>query len=193
MSWNGSGVQPLRNENTAIRRGRAAFDLAGVNDVAGEERSDPPDFDRALSRRGSIPADDPACPPTGSGGRGRRPRGGPPAVRSHPRRPDVAVPLHRPRSCNRPSPDCRRWTTPSSTSPAARDSGVRRCGSVRHRTSPSCRWRAENFRHRDESAPTYPFWPSVNTIRRDHHENRRHRRNRPNRVKVGARLDRTRS
>src|SRR6185369_15128554 len=43
------GVQPLRNENTAIRRGSAAFDLVGVNDVAGEERSDPPDFDRALS------------------------------------------------------------------------------------------------------------------------------------------------
>jgi predicted MPP superfamily phosphohydrolase len=43
------GVQPLRNENTAIRRGAAAIDLAGVNDVAGEQRSDPPDFDRALS------------------------------------------------------------------------------------------------------------------------------------------------
>lgn len=43
------GVQPLRNESTVIRRGGAAFDLAGVNDVAGEERSDPPDFDRALS------------------------------------------------------------------------------------------------------------------------------------------------
>jgi predicted MPP superfamily phosphohydrolase len=41
-------VQPLRNENTAIRRGAAAFDLAGVNDIAGEQRSDPPDFDRAL-------------------------------------------------------------------------------------------------------------------------------------------------
>ena len=43
------GVQPLRNENTVIRRGRAAFDLAGVNDIAGEQNSDPPDFDRALS------------------------------------------------------------------------------------------------------------------------------------------------
>ncbi len=43
------GVQPLRNENTAIRRGAAAFDLAGVNDIAGESRSDLPDFDRALS------------------------------------------------------------------------------------------------------------------------------------------------
>ena len=43
------GVQPLRNEHTAIRRGRAAFHLAGVNDVAGESRSDAPDFDRALS------------------------------------------------------------------------------------------------------------------------------------------------
>ena len=42
------GVQPLRNENTAICRGAAAFDLAGVNDVAGASRADPPDFDRAL-------------------------------------------------------------------------------------------------------------------------------------------------
>jgi uncharacterized protein len=42
-------VQPLRNQNTAIRRGAATFDLAGVNDVAGKSHSDPPDFDRALS------------------------------------------------------------------------------------------------------------------------------------------------
>lgn len=43
------GVSPLRNENTAIRRGAAAFDLAGVNDLAGEERGHPPDYDRALA------------------------------------------------------------------------------------------------------------------------------------------------
>jgi uncharacterized protein len=42
-------VQPLRNQNTAIRRGAATFDLAGVNDVSGKSHSDPPDFDRALS------------------------------------------------------------------------------------------------------------------------------------------------
>ena len=48
------GVQPLRNENTVIRRGGAAFDLAGVNDIAGAERSDPPDFDRALRGRDSA-------------------------------------------------------------------------------------------------------------------------------------------
>ncbi len=42
------GVQPLRNESTQIRRGTAAFNLAGVNDIAGAERADPPDFDRAL-------------------------------------------------------------------------------------------------------------------------------------------------
>lgn len=47
------GVQPLRNENTVIRRGGAAFDLAGVNDIAGAERSDPPDFDSALRGRDS--------------------------------------------------------------------------------------------------------------------------------------------
>jgi predicted MPP superfamily phosphohydrolase len=42
------GVQTLRNDNTAIRRGAAAFDLAGVNDVVGAGRGDGPDFDRAL-------------------------------------------------------------------------------------------------------------------------------------------------
>ena len=45
------GVQPLCNENTVIRRGAAAFDLAGVNDVTGASHSDPPDFDRALGGR----------------------------------------------------------------------------------------------------------------------------------------------
>lgn len=48
------GLHVLRNENTRIRRGAAAFDLAGVNDLAGDSRSDPPDFDRAL--RGVDPA-----------------------------------------------------------------------------------------------------------------------------------------
>ncbi|MDG4664130.1 metallophosphoesterase [Mycobacterium sp. 236(2023)] len=43
------GLNVLRNENTRISRGGAAFALAGVNDIAGEERSDPPDFDRALA------------------------------------------------------------------------------------------------------------------------------------------------
>lgn len=43
------GVSPLRNENTAIRRGGAAFDLAGVNDLAGAQHGDPPDYDRALA------------------------------------------------------------------------------------------------------------------------------------------------
>lgn len=45
------GVQPLRNENTVIRRGTAAFDLAGINDIAGASRSDPPDFVKALDGR----------------------------------------------------------------------------------------------------------------------------------------------
>jgi uncharacterized protein len=43
------GVQPLRNENTAIHRGGKVFHLAGVNDVAGKSHGEPPDFDRALS------------------------------------------------------------------------------------------------------------------------------------------------
>ncbi|MEW5811391.1 MAG: metallophosphoesterase [Actinomycetota bacterium] len=44
----GLGLQVLRNENTRIRRGAAAFDLAGVNDLAGRSQEQPPDFDRAL-------------------------------------------------------------------------------------------------------------------------------------------------
>jgi predicted MPP superfamily phosphohydrolase len=43
------GIHTLRNESTAIRRGGAAFDLVGVNDVSGESSAEPPDFDRALS------------------------------------------------------------------------------------------------------------------------------------------------
>lgn len=43
------GVQTLRNAHTVIRRGSAAFTLAGVTDIAGEMHSDPPDFDRALA------------------------------------------------------------------------------------------------------------------------------------------------
>jgi len=34
-----------------IRRGGAAFDLAGVNDISGRSISDGPDLDRALSGR----------------------------------------------------------------------------------------------------------------------------------------------
>jgi uncharacterized protein len=45
------GVQTLSNDNTAIRRGAAAFDLAGVNDVGGAEFDDAPDFARALGDR----------------------------------------------------------------------------------------------------------------------------------------------
>lgn len=44
-------VRPLQNENTAIRRGGAAFDLAGVNDISGDTIDEGPDFDRALSGR----------------------------------------------------------------------------------------------------------------------------------------------
>lgn len=42
------GMQLLRNEHTRISRGPASFDLAGVNDLAGREHSDPPDLQRAL-------------------------------------------------------------------------------------------------------------------------------------------------
>jgi uncharacterized protein len=43
------GVQPLVNENTLIRRGSAAFDLAGVNDITGARESQGPDYERALA------------------------------------------------------------------------------------------------------------------------------------------------
>ncbi|MGE2832338.1 metallophosphoesterase [Mycobacterium sp. SMC-4] len=42
------GLNLLRNEHTSIRRDGAAFDLAGINDLAGRSHSDPPDLDRAL-------------------------------------------------------------------------------------------------------------------------------------------------
>ncbi|WP_422744266.1 metallophosphoesterase [Mycobacterium sp. WMMD1722] len=45
------GVTPLRNENTAITRAGASLTLAGVNDLTGQQHSDPPDFDRALAGR----------------------------------------------------------------------------------------------------------------------------------------------
>jgi predicted MPP superfamily phosphohydrolase len=45
------GVVPLRNERTPIHRGPAAFELAGVNDLAGRSTSDGPDLDRALDGR----------------------------------------------------------------------------------------------------------------------------------------------
>lgn len=50
------GVAPLRNESTLIRRGGATFALLGVNDVAGERNSDPPDFDRAMAGVGPSEA-----------------------------------------------------------------------------------------------------------------------------------------
>ena len=90
------GVHPLRNENTAIRRGAATFDLAGVNDVTGATALGSPGLRSCAGRHEFVPADDSSCPPTGSGRRSLRPRGGPAAVRTHPRRPDVAVSLHRP-------------------------------------------------------------------------------------------------
>ncbi|MDQ4038449.1 MAG: metallophosphoesterase [Actinomycetota bacterium] len=45
------GVRVLRNERLAIERDGAAFDLAGVNDINGEDFDDPPDFDQALGGR----------------------------------------------------------------------------------------------------------------------------------------------
>lgn len=48
------GIQPLRNENTALRRGAAVLNLAGVNDLAGESFSDAPDFDAALAGRNAT-------------------------------------------------------------------------------------------------------------------------------------------
>jgi predicted MPP superfamily phosphohydrolase len=47
------GLNLLRNDNTVIRRGGAAFDLAGVNDLSGRMVDDGPDFDRALAGRDS--------------------------------------------------------------------------------------------------------------------------------------------
>jgi predicted MPP superfamily phosphohydrolase len=45
------GVRVLSNERLAIERGGAAFDLAGVTDVTGEDYSDSPDYEAALAGR----------------------------------------------------------------------------------------------------------------------------------------------
>lgn len=45
------GVRVLRNERLAIERDGAAFDLAGVNDINGEDYDDPPDYEQALGGR----------------------------------------------------------------------------------------------------------------------------------------------
>jgi predicted MPP superfamily phosphohydrolase len=45
------GVHPLRNERATITLGSAAFDLAGVNDVAGRSFDDGPDVGRSLQGR----------------------------------------------------------------------------------------------------------------------------------------------
>lgn len=42
------GVRTLANDNTAVRRGDAVLNLAGVTDIVGQRLSQPPDFDRAL-------------------------------------------------------------------------------------------------------------------------------------------------
>ena len=61
MSWlrelEGLGVQPLRNENTAIRRGAAAFDLAGVNDIGGARKIGPARLRPRVVRARPVPAD----------------------------------------------------------------------------------------------------------------------------------------
>ena len=45
------GVTVLRNERTAIEQGGAAFDLAGVNDITGDDYDDSPDYEQALGGR----------------------------------------------------------------------------------------------------------------------------------------------
>ncbi|GGP49850.1 metallophosphoesterase [Saccharothrix coeruleofusca] len=45
------GVNALRNERVRISRGNAFFELAGVNDVTGEQSDDAPDLARALDGR----------------------------------------------------------------------------------------------------------------------------------------------
>lgn len=49
------GVRVLRNERAAIEQGGAAFDLAGVNDITGDDYDDSPDYDQALGGRSNRP------------------------------------------------------------------------------------------------------------------------------------------
>ena len=90
------GVHPLRNENTAIRRGSGGLRPGRRQRHRRQKTVGPTGFRPRTVGAGLVETDSSARPPTGSGDGGRRPRGGPAVVRAHPRRPDVAVPLHRP-------------------------------------------------------------------------------------------------
>ena len=129
------GVQPLQNENTVIRRGGAAFDLAGVNDISGEAQYEGPDFDSALSGSDSsrptvLLAHQPVQ-----------------VTEAAKHSVDLQLsghthggqlwPFHYVGRLRSPrSPVCPLWTAHSCTSRGARVTGARRCGSARRRTSP---------------------------------------------------------
>ncbi|CAM5540668.1 Metallophosphoesterase OS=Streptomyces cyaneofuscatus OX=66883 GN=G3I52_24450 PE=4 SV=1 [Streptomyces cyaneofuscatus] len=85
------GLIPL--ENARVEMG--GFDLAGVNDIAGETEGQGPDFVRALGDRAPRPRRRPPRPPARRHPRRRRARCRPPALRPHPRRTALAGELPR--------------------------------------------------------------------------------------------------
>ena len=102
------GVQPLRNENTAIRRGAARHPARRRQRRRGRAAVGSTGLRPRAVRGGPIAADDSACPPTGSGD-ARPPRAA--STSSCPGTPTAARCGRSTTSsapCNRRSPDCRR-------------------------------------------------------------------------------------
>jgi hypothetical protein len=91
------GVTVLRNERVTIERDGAAIDLAGIDDPSGASFAPGhgPDLAGALAGRDPHAPGHPPRAPAEGRPRGRPPRRVAPAVRPHPRRPDLPVQLPR--------------------------------------------------------------------------------------------------
>ncbi len=138
------GLHPLENARTEL----PAFDLAGVNDLAGESEGEGPDFGKALGDRDTSRAVVLLA---------HQPLQIHEAVRHHV---DLQLSGHTHGGqlwpgnfvAAPPTRPSRAWTgtaTRSCTSPGERAPGGRRRGSARRRTSRSCNWR----RSRREAVP----------------------------------------
>ena len=130
------GVQPLRNENTAIRRGDRDVRPCRGQRHRGRRAFGPTGLRPRAVRCRRVAPDDSACPPTGSGDASRRAQCGSSAVRATRMAGRCGRFTTSSGPCNRRSPGCRGSTGRSCTSLAVQASGGRRCASVPRRTSP---------------------------------------------------------
>lgn len=121
------GLRPLENTRTEL----PGFDLAGVDDLAGTDEGQGPDFTRALGDRDRSRAAVLPRPPADRHPRRRSPRRRPAALRSHPRRAAVARRPHR----RSDEPDARRART-LRRHPALREPRRRGVGPTRPRGRP---------------------------------------------------------